>query len=62
MLKIAERIQRFDTTDIVTSYLAKFLLGLGIGLLWGADRKGWLFVLLAIGVGLKAELKFWRNE
>ena len=62
MLKIAERIRRLNTVDLVTSYLAKFSLGLGIGLLWADHTKGWLFILLAIGVGLRAEVKFWRNR
>ena len=62
MLKIAERIRRFNTVDLVTSYLAKFFLGLGLGLLWAAQTKGWFFILLAIGVGLRAEIKFWRNR
>ena len=62
MLNLVERIRRFNTVDLVASYLAKFSLGLGLGLLWGAQTKGWLFILLAIGVGLRAEIKFWRNR
>ncbi len=61
MLKIGERLKQLNDTDLVATYLAKFCLGLGFGLLWGAQQKGWLFILLAIAVGLRAEIKFWRN-
>ena len=61
MFKIEEKIQRLNATEIVASYLAKFSLGVGFGLLWGAQKKGWVFIVLAVVVGLPAEMKFWRN-
>ena len=62
MLKIGERLKRLTDTDLIATYLAKFCLGLGLGLLWGDQRKGWVFILLALVVGAPAEIKFWRNR
>ena len=61
MLHLPERMKRLTTVEIVASYSAKFFLGLGLGLLFGHLKTGWLFVLLAIAVGLPVEIKFWRK-
>jgi len=61
MLRLKERLQRFETADIVASYSAKFFVGLGVGLLIGGQPKGWIAILLALVVGLGPEIKFWRK-
>ena len=62
MLKIGERLKQLNDTDLVATYVSKFCLGLGLGLLWGGQKKGWVFILLALAVGARAEMKFWRNR
>ena len=61
MLKIGERLKQLNDSDLAATYVAKFCLGLGIGLLWAAQQKGWVFIFLALIVGVRAEIKFWRK-
>ena len=59
-MNIVARLREFNTIDFVCSYSAKFLLGLGTGLLFPQRQivLGFCFILLAILVGFRAELKF----
>lgn len=58
------RLREFSTADFVSSYLAKFFLGLGLGLLlpnaWGV--WGWGAMLFALLIGFRAEVKFWKSR
>jgi len=61
-MDIVKRLQTFNTKDFVCSYSAKFLVGYGLGLLspeaWRA--KGWLFILIALLIGIGPEIKFFK--
>ena len=61
-MDIAARLREFSTTDFISSYFAKFSLGLGLGLLLGERGEGWFFILSAVVVGFRAEVKFWRSR
>ncbi len=62
-MDILERLKTFTVTDFICSYSAKFLLGMGLGLLLAdaIGSFGWLFILLAVLVGARAEVKFFRT-
>lgn len=63
-MNIVVRLREFNAADIVCSYSAKFLVGLGIGLLFPERDPfwGWLLVGLAVLVGIRAEVKFFRSN
>ncbi|MBI4437292.1 MAG: hypothetical protein HY590_07770 [Candidatus Omnitrophica bacterium] len=63
-MDILGRLREFTTLDFICSYSAKFFLGLGVGLLWGQKGapSGWLFILLAVIVGCRAEVKFFKSH
>ena len=63
-MNVVARLREFTAVDFTLSYFAKFCLGLGIGLLlpeaW--HRFGWGFIGVAVLVGFRAELKFFRSH
>ena len=63
-MNIVGRLKEFNTTDFVCSYFAKFCLGLGAGLLFPErwNFLGWPLVFLALLVGFRAEVKFFRSR
>lgn len=63
-MNIVARLREFTTADFVLSYFAKFSLGLGLGIFF-PERQiffGAFFILLAVLVGFRAELKFWSSR
>lgn len=63
-MNITARLREFNTVDFVCSYFAKFCLGLGIGLLVPETLSvwGWPAIFLAILIGFRAEVKFFRSH
>ncbi len=63
-MNITARLREFNTADFVCSYFAKFCVGLGIGLLL-PERLGfwgWPLISLAVLVGFRAEVKFFKSR
>ncbi len=62
-MQIAERLKKFNSSDFVRSYSAKFLAGLGVGLLLpqGWSRLGWISLFLALLIGIGPEIKFFKG-
>lgn len=63
-MDIVARLREFTAIDFFCSYFAKFSFGLGLGLLFSENGKhfGVFFMMLAIVVGLQAEIKFWTSH
>ena len=63
-MNIVARLREFTTLDFVCSYVAKFCLGIGVGLLLPERLNfwGWPAIFLAILVGFRAEVKFFKSR
>ena len=63
-MNLEERFRRFNLRDFIISYLAKFIFGVGIGVILTRYLRAWGWVLIgvAIIISIPLEYKFWIKK